>query len=95
MTLKSHPHPSKLFTDTDLSDGFSGDRPSRARIYGVLLTGANLDGDITGLVVNAVEAARSSRPNWTVATRSGSPYGPPLRRACGPPWMRTRHCGRT
>src|SRR5215471_11490462 len=51
-------NPSKLFADEDLSDAvFRETDLSRARMYGVLLTGANLDGDITGLVVNGVEVA--------------------------------------
>ena len=51
-------NPSKIFADADLSDAvFRETDLSRARMYGVLLTGANLDGDITGLVVNGVEVA--------------------------------------
>src|SRR5215468_706527 len=51
-------NPSKRFADVDLADAvFRETDLSRARMYGVLLTGANLDGDITGLVVNGVEVA--------------------------------------
>ena len=51
-------NPSKRFADVDLSGAVSRETDlSRARMYGVLLTGANLDGDITGLVVNGVEVA--------------------------------------
>ena len=49
---------SKRFAEADLSDAvFRETDLSRARMYGVLLTGANLDGDITGLVINGVEVA--------------------------------------
>src|SRR5215510_1409923 len=49
---------SKRFAEADLSDAvFREADLGGARMYGVLLTGANLDGDITGLVVNGVEVA--------------------------------------
>lgn len=51
-------NPPKFFGNIDLSGAvFRETDLSRARMYGVLLTGADIDGDISGLVVNGVEIA--------------------------------------
>jgi len=62
----------RRFDDEDLTGAeFRECDLSRARLVGVVMQDAEIDGLVTNLVVNGVEACRTSRRSSTAATRCG------------------------